>query len=198
VPVVEGPPSKDTVVTLLSVREDGVEIDVRGERHLLPRYPWPADRGKIAIAAEEPSGEEIAIAENCHAEDDSDHPPRCAQKFVRIYRVLDGAHVRDLRMPWGIMDGERRPLAMAFDGSGERLAVLVRAAWSDCSWDGDQVELIVYSVGDGRRILRRVLEKNDRGGTRLLTVEGDEVRIVTMLPHRQAKVRVVQLPGPSP
>jgi hypothetical protein len=197
-PVFEEAPRKDIRVKFLSIRDDAVDIDVRGERIQLAGYPPPRSghHGPSALttAVVSADGEQIAIAGSCWGDSGSEFRlPSCAPKFVRIYQVIDGMHIRDLRVPWGITDDERRVLAMAFDESGARLAVLVRAAWSDCSWAGAGVELIVYWVGDGTRLVRRVLEINDEGGARHMTFELDEVRVVTTRPHRKDAVRVVQL-----
>jgi len=196
------PPKMDVRIGMLSIRDDAVAIDVRGERFDLAGYPAPRSPhhlpGTLTTAVVSPDGEQIAIAGICRGDSGSEFLlPICARKFVRIYQVIDGTHVRDLRLPWGTTDDERRLLAMAFDDSGERLAVLVRAAWSDCSWNGAGVELIVYWVGDGTRLFRRVLENDDLGGARRLTIAGDEVRMVTTRPHRKDTVRVVRLPTPE-
>lgn len=197
-PVFDELVNKDVRVRFLSIRDDAVEMNVRGERYELPGYPPPnsGHHGPSALttAVVSADGEQIAIAGSCRGDSGSEFRlPSCAPKFVRIYQVIDGMHIRDLKVPWGITDDERRVLAMAFDGTGTRLAVLVRAAWSDCSWGGAGVELIVYGVGDGTRLLRRVLENNDTGGARRMTFDGDEVRVVTTRPHRKDAVRVVQL-----
>jgi hypothetical protein len=197
-PVYPDPPSNDVRVRFLAVRDDAVEMDVRGERFQLAGYPPPRSphHGPSALttAVVSADGEQIAIAGSCRGDSGSEFLlPSCARKFVRIYQVIDGTHIRDLRVPWAVVDDERRVLAMAFDESGARLAVLVRAAWSDCSWEGAGVELVVYWVGDGTRLVREVLENNDEGGARRLTFERDEVRVVTTRPHRKDTVHVVQL-----
>lgn len=202
-PVCDPPPPQNGIrVNVMAVRDDAVEIDVEGQRYELPGYPPPSSPqhgpSTLTTALVEPLRDEIAIAGICRGDSGSEFRlPSCARKFVRIYQVVDGTHAMDLKMPWGITDDERRVLAMQFDDSGGRLAVLVRAAWSDCMWEGATVELVVYSVLDGTRILRRVLEKNDKGGVRHLTFEGDEVHVVTTRPHHKDQIRVVQLPAPE-
>jgi hypothetical protein len=192
------PPKKDIRVSFLAIRDDAVEMDVRGERFRLAGYPAPSvprhEPGALTTAVVSADGEQIAIAGICRGDSGSEFRlPSCARKFVRIYQVIDGTHIQDLRVPWAVVDDERRVLAMAFDDTGARLAVLVGTAWSDCSWEGAGVELVVYWVGDGTRLVRRVLENNDEGGARRMTFVGDEVRVVTTVPHRKDKVHVVEL-----
>ena len=83
---------------------------------------------------------------------------------MRLYRTDDGAHVRDLRVPWRAVDDVRRVAAMAFDARAERLAVLLLSAWSDCSWEGDAMELVVYRLADGARLAHRDLAARETGG----------------------------------
>lgn len=198
-PVYADPPNKDVSVRFLSIRDDAVDIEVRGERFQLAGYPPPRSQhhgpSALTTAVVSADGGQIAIAGTCRGDSGSEFRlPTCAPKFVRIYQVIDGKHIQDLRVPWAVVDDERRVLAMAFDESGSRLAVLVRAARSDCSWEGAGVELVVYWVGDGTRLFRHVVEINDEGGARRLTIEGDQVRIVTTRPDRKPKVRLVGLP----
>jgi len=196
------PPGRDTIVTLLAVRDDAVEMDVPGGRFRLAGYPPPStphhEPGVLTTAMVSPDGEQIAIAGICPGDSGSEFRlPSCARKFVRIYQVIDGTHIRDIRIPWAVVDDERRVLAMAFDESGTRLAVLVRAAYSDCSWSGAGVELVVYWVGDGTRLFRDVLEINDEGGVRRITISGGEVQVVTTRPNKKDTVRVVKIPAPE-
>ena len=193
-------PNKDVRVRFLAVRGDAVEMNVRGERYELAGYPPPStprhDPGTINTAVVSEDGAQIAIAGICRGDSGSEFRlPSCARKFVRIYQVIDGTHIRDLRVPWAVVDDERRVLAMAFDQSGERLAVLVRAARSDCSWSGAGVELVVYWVGDGTRLFRQVVENNDEGGVRRITIIDDDVQIITSHANKKDTVRMVSLPG---
>jgi hypothetical protein len=202
-PAFDPPQKKDVRIGVLSVRDDAVAIAVGEERHELAGYPPPSSpkhkRGTLTTAVVAPQGDEqqVAIAGVCYGDSGSEFRlPSCAREFVRIYRVEDGAHLRDLRVPWQTVDDERRLLAMAFDPTGDRLAVLVRASWADCSWEGAGIELIVYWLADGTQLLRRVLEINDEGGARRLTVSADEVRVATTRPNVKEKVRVIALPPP--
>ena len=193
-------PNQDGRLRFVAIRDDAVEMAVRGERFRLAGYPAPRtprhDPGTINTAVVSEDGAQIAIAGICRGDSGSEFRlPSCARKFVRIYQVIDGTHIRDLRVPWAVVDDERRVLAMAFDQSGERLAVLVRAARSDCSWSGAGVELVVYWVGDGTRLFRQVVENNDEGGVRRITITDDEVQIVTSHPSKKDTVRAVSLPA---
>ena len=197
-PAFNVPPTYVTI-KLMSVRDEAVEINVNGDRFDLPGYPPPSspdhEQGRLTTAVASVEGEQVAIAGICPGNPGT-RRPSCARKFVRIYQAADGAHVRDLKMPWAD-DDERRVLAMSYDGSGDRLAVLVRTAWSDCMWEGARIELFVYWVPDGTQVLHRVLDKDDKGGKRQLTVVGDEIRVFTTRPHRKMNVRIVPLPRPD-
>src|SRR4029077_16172202 len=122
------PPKKDIRVRFLSIRDDAVDIDVRGERFQLAGYPPPRSphHGPSALttAVVSADGEQIAIAGSCRGNsgDGDFRLPSCARKFVRIYQVIDGTHIRDLRVPWAETDDERRLRALAFDAAGERRA----------------------------------------------------------------------------
>ena len=192
-------PARAIPIKLVSVREDAVEINANGDRFDLPGYPPPSAPGHepatLTTAVVSPDGEQVAIAGICHGGSDR---PSCARKFVRIYQALDGAHLRDLKTPWvKDTDDERRVLAMAYNEASDRLAVLVRIVTSDCMWIHASVELTVYWVADGTPLMRRVLEKDDKGGKRQLTVVGDEIRVFTTRPQGKQKVRVVPLPWPD-
>ena len=193
-------PAKAIPIKLVSVREEAVEINANGNRFDLPGYPPPStdhEPATLTTAVLSPDGEQVAIAGICHGNPGSGRPS-CARTFVRIYQALDGAHVRDLKVPWvKDTDYERRVLAMAYDESSERLAVLVRATWADCDWEGARIELNVYWVPNGTQLLRRVLQNEDKGGKRQLTIVGDEIRVFTTRPHGKQKVRVVPLPWPD-
>lgn len=198
-------PKPAVQIGLLSVTDDAVEIEVDGRHHELPGYPqmsWKSPwQSRLTSAVIAPDGEQVAIAGLCHSrgssDNDDDPPPACSRVFVRVYRTADGAHLRDLESPWGPADIEQRPLAIAFDAQGERLAVLVRAVWADCSWDGVTVALAVYRLTDGARIAHRALARTDKGGTRSLSFHENEVHVVTTHAHGRAKLRVVRLRTPG-
>ena len=203
-PAIHEPPGPDVQIRVLSVRDDAVEMEVNGRRHDLPGYPPPRSRNhrpaRLTTAVVAPEGGLIAIAGECSGSSGASEPrtPSCVPVFVRLYRVADGSHVRDLKMRWRQADNdERRPLAMAFDERAERLAVLVRTSWEDCMWAGDNVELFVYRLSDGARIAQRLMATGDAGDTHSLSFEDDEVRVVTTRAHAYPKTRVVRLRKPD-
>ena len=189
----------------LSVRADAVELDVDGRRMELPGYPAPRSehhaRPRLTTVAFTPDGKQIAIAGDCYGESGTvdQKVPSCVPKFVRLYRVEDGAHVRDLRMPWRLeTEMERRVLAMVFDEHAERLAVLVTTFWEDCSWAGDVVQLVVYRIADGARLMHRDLGTPDSAdGVRDFRFDDDEVRLLLPRPNARPKLHVVRLRKPN-
>ena len=204
VPAIHKSPKPDVQISLLSVRDDSVEIEVDGRRHELPGYPPPRSRdhrpARLTTAVVAPDGGLIAIAGECSGSSGVSEPrtPSCVPVFVRLYRVADGSHVRDLKMRWRHADNdERRPIAMAFDERAERLAVLVQATWSDCSWSGHYLELVVYSLADGAGIARRVFTTEHPGETHSLFFDEDEVHLLTTSAHAYPKTRVVRLRKPG-
>jgi hypothetical protein len=198
-------PTPAPLIRLLSVRDDAVEIEVNGRHHELPGYPPPRSTdhrpARLTTAVVAPDGGLVAIAGECSGASGVSEPraPSCVPVFVRLYRVADGSHVRDLKMRWRHADNdERRPLAMAFDERAERLAVLVLASWSDCSWSGHFLDLVVYRLADGARIARRVLTTEYPDGTSSsLRFHDDEVHVLTTRAHARPKTRVVQLRKPG-
>jgi hypothetical protein len=73
----------------------------------------------------------------------------------------------------------------------------VRTSWSDCMWEGDNVELFVYRLADGARMARRLMATRDRGDTHRLDFHDDEVRVLTTRAHAYPKSRVVRLRKPD-
>jgi hypothetical protein len=204
-PVIIPEPKNDIRISVLSVRDDAVEIEAGGTRHQLPGYPPARSKdhqpGRLTTAVVAPDGQLVAVAGDCDGQSgmgDDNRIPSCVPTFVRLYRAADGAHVRDLKTPWEIeTEDARRALTMAFDQRAERLAVLVRTSWSDCSWNGVAVQMLVYRLADGAQIADRVLAFEDDGGTRSLTFHEDEVHVLTAQPHGRPKVRVVRLRKPA-
>ena len=206
VPELREPLKADLQISVLSVRDDAVEIEAGGRRHELPGYPPPRSEdhrpARLTTAVVAPDGGLVAIAGECNGQSGvaDARAPSCVPLFVRLYRVADGTHVRDLKMTWSPGDNDqRRPLAMAFDERAERLAVLVHTLWSDCSYDGAYLELFVYRLADGARIARRDLTDLTAqypDGPSRLTFHKDQVRVFTT--HLGApKVRVVRLQEPA-
>jgi hypothetical protein len=197
-PAIAAPPTPPaTPVRVLAVREDAVEIDAGGVRHQLRGYPpmrEPSSRDpdRLTAAVIAATGELAAIGGDCH-HGPGTAAPACTRVFVRVYRVADGAHVRDLAVPWAEDTARRRLLALAFDERAERVAALVTTWWTDCDWEGDVVELFVFRVSDGARITRRTLATKDTGGTRTLTFLEHEVHVQTTRPRGLSTLRIVQL-----
>jgi hypothetical protein len=183
----------------LSVGPAAVEIDFDGRRMELAGYPPPRSKDhaqpRLTTVVFAPDGGQIAVAGECFGQSGVTTPqvPSCARAFVRLYRAADGAHVRDLRMPWNSVDMERRVLAMAFDEDAERLAVLVTSTWADCSWGGSESELLVYRVADGARLLRRDLSTPEITEVRELRFDADGVRMRLAEPHKPLELHVVRL-----
>jgi hypothetical protein len=189
-------------VGVLQVTGDAVEIEAGGARHELAGYPPPISREhqppSLTTAVVTPDGRQVAVAGVCHGNSGSDpRVPSCARGFVRLYRVADGAHVRDLAVPWvREIDDERRLLAMAFDERADLLAVVVHAAWSDCSFGGTSVELVVYRLADGAWIAHRTLARNEAADTLVagrLEVTPGEVRVRARLAPATPRVWIVRL-----
>ena len=208
VPAGEAKPAPEVVpppavqIRLLSVRDDAVAIEVGGARHELPGYPRSRSDhlpGRLTTAVISPDGELVAVTGECHGESGVVKPrtPSCVPVFVRLYWVEDGTLAGDLRTGWDADNDRRLALALAFDDRAERLAVLVRTTWSDCMWDGDNIELFVYRVADGARIAHRVLATSDTGGTRSLSFHDDQVHVLTTRAHGRPKTRVVRLRKPG-
>jgi hypothetical protein len=201
---IPSPPSAAPPVRLLTVRDDAVVIEAAGRRHELPGYPSPRKdhrQGYMTAAVIAPDDDLVAIAGECPGESGVTTPvtPSCARVFVRVYRVGDGAHIRDLQTRWQSDNDRRRPLAMAFDASADRLAVLVRESWSDCMWAGDRLDLSVYRLSDGRRVAHRSLEEeDDTSDIHSLTFRDDEVQVRTAGGQTRMTVRVVQRRRPDP
>ena len=170
-----------------------------GQRHELPGYPPPRSKdhrqGVLTTAVVSPDGKLVAVAGECPGEE-GDAKPSCVPVFVRLYRVGDGTPAGDLKMLWASDNHQRRALAMAFDHRTERLAVLVRTTWSDCMWDGDNVELFIYRLDDGARIARRLIAR-DAADTHSLFFDEDEVHVLTTSAHAYPKTRVVRLRQPG-
>jgi hypothetical protein len=174
-PALAAPAPASTKKRIFALSLDGgaVEIEAGGARHRLRGYPPPLSRNhrapRITTAVVAPDGRQVAIAGVCFGSSGTDQlVPSCAPRFVRLY-AAGGARVRDLALPWEReIDDEGRLLAMAFDERAERLAVLVRALWSDCSFEGARVELVVYRLSDGARLEDRVVTYEDTGGRRSL------------------------------
>jgi hypothetical protein len=160
------------------MRRDLVEIDVDGRRLELPGYPPPRSEshdGRLTTVVFTADGEQVAVAGDCHG-GEGEKPPSCARSFVRLYRIADGGHLRDLRTPWRPGEEyEHRVRAMAFDERGERLAVLLTASWADCMWEGEYVRLLVYRLADGKRLVKRDLSSHDTTEAHTLSFHGDEV-----------------------
>jgi hypothetical protein len=203
-PEPEAPPPPETKkrhqIGWLSVRRHSVEIDVDGRRLELEGYPDPrsADHSvaRLTKVALTPDREQIAIAGECPGSSGVAEPrvPSCVPVFVRLYRLTDGAHLRDLKTPWHVgTEDERRVLAMAFDSLGERLAVLMMSSWSDCSWGGDDIELVVYRVADGKRLTRRDLETPHRGEMHSIDFFGNGLHIVSVDANGRTKRRVLHV-----
>jgi len=185
----------------LAVRADAVEIDVDGRRLTLPGYPAPRSkdhaRARLTRVALTPDREQVAIAGECPGQSgmgEETRVPSCASAFVRLYRLEDGAHVLDLKTPWEIeTEDDRRVLAMAFDAEGERLAVLIMASWSDCSWEGDANELLVFRVADGVRLIQRDLEAHYRDEMHSLEFFGDGLHLLSVDANGRTKRHVLHV-----
>jgi hypothetical protein len=195
-------PSPDPRIGVLTVGSEGAELFVGDRRSWLPGYPFPRKDHTLPLltmGVVAPGGDLIALAGMCYGESGVAEPqvPSCAPTFVRLYRADDGAHVRDLRVPWRLVDDNRRVLAMAFDASGERLAVLLEASWSDCSWEGDGIELVVYRLSDGARLAHRDLEAHATGARNEVRFHDDEVRVTLGQADGRPKLRVVRLRKPK-
>ncbi len=191
-------------VRLLTVRDDAVVIEAGGQRHELPGYPPPASPdlrpGRLTTALVAPGADLIAVAGECPGESgiSEPRPPSCAPVFVRLYRVADGSHVRDLKLRWRDTDIDRRhSVALAFDERAERLAVLMQTSWSDCMWDGDYAELLVYRLADGARVARRVFGSEESEEARDVHFQGDEVHVLTTGQRGRPKHHVIPLPTVS-
>jgi hypothetical protein len=203
-PAIHAPPRPDVQIRVLSVRDDAVEIEAGGKRHELPGYPPPRSKdhkpGRLTTAVVSPDGKLVAVAGECPGTSGVTVPraPSCVPVFVRLYGVGDGAPAGDLKMLWDGDNDRRRALAMVFDQRAERLAVLVRTSWSDCMWDGDNVELFVYRLADGARIARRLIATRDTGATHSLVFDEDEVHLLTTSAHAYPKTRVVRLRKQGP
>ena len=201
-PPIHEPPRADVQIRVLSVRDDAVEIEAGGKRHELPGYPAPSSKdhgqGVLTTAVVSPDGSLVAVAGECPGTSGVTKPrtPSCAPVFVRLYKVGDGAPAGDLKMLWDGDNDRRRALAMVFDHRAERLAVLVRTLWSDCMWDGDNVELFVYRLTDGARIARRLIAR-DTADTHSVRFHDDEVHVLTTRAHARPKIRVVRLRTPG-
>jgi hypothetical protein len=188
----------------LSVRADALEIMVDGRRMDLAGYPAPRSEdhapARLTTVVFTPDGKQIAIAGECFGQSGTADPavPSCVPVFVRLYRVEDGAHVRDLRTTWHVgTEDSRQVLAMRFDARGERLAVLMVSAWSDCSWSGQAVELVVYRLTDGARLLRRDLGTPEADDVREMRFDDDQVRLRLGAPHGRSRLHVVKLRRPK-
>jgi hypothetical protein len=184
----------------LAMTGSALEIDLDGRRMHLPGYPAPRSNDhewpRLTTVVFTPDGEQVAIAGSCFGLSGAADPvvPSCVPRFVRLYRIEDGAHVRDLRTPWHVgTEDARQVLAMRFDRRGERLAVLMESAWSDCSWSGLDVELIVYRLADGARLLRRELGTPGADEVREMRFEDDQVRLRLAAPHGRSKLHIVKL-----
>ena len=193
-------PAPPLPIRLLTVRDDAVVIEAGGQRRELAGYPPPRlpnhRHSRLTTALVAPDGDLVAIAGECFNEYGAadPHPPSCAPVFVRLYRVADGGHVRDLRMRWRHADNDlRRPLAMAFDARAERLAVLVQTSWSDCMWAGDDFELLVYRLADGARVAHRIIRTALTESARDVTFHEDELHVVTARGNSRPRIRVVRL-----
>jgi hypothetical protein len=194
-------PKRDLRIGVLSVREDAIEIEAGGERHVLPGYPPPrsADHkwARLTTAVVAPDGRRVAIAGVCYGQSGmggQDGTPSCAPTFVRVYQVADGSHLRDLNVRW-VDDDVIETLALTFDQRAERLAVVVRRTWSDCMSEDQAIELYVYRLADGARLAHSVLA-DDPAATRSLTFHEGEVHVLTGHAHARPKVRVVRLRKP--
>jgi len=200
-PVAREDPKNDVRIGVLSVGKNAAVIEVGGRRHELAGYPPPSSvlhpTPALTTAVVSPDGRLVAIAGDCHGPSDEGSIPSCARVFVRVYRVTDGSHVRDLKTRWNPGDDLRQPLAIAFDERAERLAVVIRAAWADCMWEGDTVELFVYQLADGARLARRILANDEQNGTRSLAFVDDAVRVTTVYGHGRPKVSLVRLRKPA-
>jgi hypothetical protein len=201
-PAICEPPRPDVQIRVLSVRDDAVEIEAGGKRHELPGYPPPISKnhgqGVLTTAVVSLDGALVAVAGECSGPEDGPKPS-CVPVFVRLYRVGDGAPAGDLKMRWDSDNYKRRALAMAFDHRAERLAVLVRTSWSDCMWDGDNVELFVYRLADGARVARRLIARDtaDLHDVHSLRFHDDQVHVLTTRAHARPKTRVVRLRTPG-
>ena len=199
-PVPAEPPRHDVSIGVLAVNHEFAELVVDGRRFLFPGYPHPRSKDHttpfLTAGVVAPGADLVAIAGICYGYSGVTTPrvPSCARTFVRLYRVDDGTHVRDLRMPWENVDDSRRVTAMAFDARAERLAVLVHASWSDCSWGGDEMELVVYRLADGARLVRRGVADRETSAPNEVFFQGDEVHVTLGQADGSAKVRTVRLP----
>ena len=167
-----------------------------GQRHKLAGYPNPMVGGfpevRVTTMVASPDGRYLALTGIC--EEAEPRVPTCARTFVRLYRAADGAHVRDLPVPWDrdSQDGAEAK-AIVFDERGARLAVVVRAPWGACPDTGTNVELVVYDVADGARLERRLIANDEVGEVQRLALSGDRVELRMTDGDGRPSSRVIRL-----
>lgn len=134
--------------------------------------------GDVTLAVFSPDCRRLAVSGLCRGESGVNPvvSPWCRREFVQLWSVETGVLEGKLEIPWSGMTDERKALAIAFTPDGEWVAVLSRRRWSDCSYGWSGLQLTIWNVSSGARILDEDVPAST--GDAAVTRDGDTGRRV--------------------
>src|SRR5688572_22954044 len=94
--------------------------------------------GRYERAVWSPDSRRVALAGRCNGYSGVTSPPtpKCSRDFVRIVDVAHPETAFSLSVRWTLTADEIRVESLAFDDTGDRLAIITVEEWSDCSYEG--------------------------------------------------------------
>lgn len=166
------------------------EIVTLGRMPWGPRVPLNPDipiGGRFERAEWSADGELVAVFGRCRGYSGVTEPPtpRCAGDFVRVLSPHSPGHALALAIRWSLIADEASVQTLSFDATGTRLAAIVLVDWSDCSWEGQQIFLVVWDLTDGSILRQRQIADGHPWMRREVAFDGAGVRVSVGLGARR-------------